>query len=36
MYVFYYNLIISTAMKNRGEKDMITAFTSLTEDFKNR
>ena len=36
MYVYDCNVILTTAMKNRGNKDTITAFTSLTEDLKRR
>ena len=34
MYVYDCNDILTTAMKNRSDKDMIRAFTSLTEDLK--
>ena len=36
MYVYDCNTILTTAMKNRCEKDMISSFTSLTEYFKSR
>ena len=34
MFVYDCNDIITTAMKNRTDKDMIGAFISLTEDLK--
>ena len=34
MYVYDCNAILTTAMNNRGDKGMIRAFTSLTEDLK--
>ena len=36
MYVYDYNCILTTSMKNRSDKDMIISFTSLTEDLKIR
>ena len=34
MYVYDCNAILTTAAKNRSDKDTIIAFTSLTEDLK--
>ena len=34
MYMYGCNAILTTAMKNRSDKEMIRAFTSLTEDLK--
>ena len=34
IYVYDYNTILSMAMKNRSDKEMIPAFTELTEDIK--
>ena len=34
MYVYYCNAIVTTATKNRNDKEMIRAFTELTEDLK--
>ena len=34
MYVYDCNGILTTAVKNRSDKEMIRAFTSLTEDLK--
>ena len=34
MYVYDCNAILTTAMKNRSDKDMIKVFISLTEDLK--
>ena len=36
IYVYECNAILTTAMKNRSDKDMIIAFTYLTEDLKIR
>ena len=36
MYVYYCNVILNTAIKNRNDKEMIRDFTSLTEDLKSR
>ena len=36
MYVYDCNAIIITEIKNRSNKETIRAFTSLTEDLKNR
>ena len=36
MYVYNCNSIITTATKNRSYKEIIRAFTSLTEDFKSQ
>ena len=36
MYLYYFNSILTTAMKNRSYKEMIQAFTELTEYFKSR
>ena len=36
MYVYDCNFILTTAIKNRSDKDMIRAFTSLTEYLKIR
>ena len=36
MYVYAFNVILTTATKNRSDKDMITSFTYLTEDLKGR
>ena len=34
MYVYDFNAVLATAIKNRSDKDMIRAFTSLTEYLK--
>ena len=34
MYVYDFNAILTKAMNNRSDEEMIRAFTSLTEDFK--
>ena len=34
MYVYDFNSILTIAMNNRSDKEMIWAFTELTEDFK--
>ena len=36
MYVYECNAILTTAMKNRSDKEIIRVFASLTEDFKIR
>ena len=36
MYVYDYNEVLTTGMKNRSEKDMIRDFTSLNKDLKIR
>ena len=36
MYVYGCNATLTTAMKNRSDKEMIRAFTELTEDLKSR
>ena len=36
MYVYEFNAILTTAMNKRREREMISAFTYLTEDFKSR
>ena len=36
MYVYACNPILTTAMKNRSDKETIRDFTSLTEDLKSR
>ena len=36
MYVYDWNAILTTSMKNRSDKEMIRSFTELTEDFKRR
>ena len=36
MYVYDCNSILTTAMNNRNDKEMIRSFTGLTEDFKRR
>ena len=36
MYVYDCNFILTTAMKNRSDKEIIRAFSSLTEDLKSR
>ena len=36
MYVYDCNATLTTAMKNRSDKEMIQAFTELTEDLKIR
>ena len=36
MYVYDFNAILTTAMKNRSDKCMILAFIELTEDVKSR
>ena len=36
MYVYDCNAILTTAMKNISDKEMIIAFASLTEDLKIR
>ena len=34
MYVYNFIYIMTTVMKNRSDKEVIRAFTSLTKDFK--
>ena len=34
MYVYYFNSILTTSMKNRSDKEIILDFTSLTEYLK--
>ena len=34
MYVYYCNSILTTAIKNRSDKEIIQAFTELTIDLK--
>ena len=34
MYVYDYNAILTTAMKNRRNKEIIRTFTELIEDLK--
>ena len=36
MYVYNSNAILTIAMKNISDKEMMRAFTSLTEDLKSR
>ena len=36
MYVYEFNAILTTSMKNKSDKEMIRYFTSLTEDLKVR
>ena len=36
IYVYNFNGILTTKMKNRGDKEVIRAFTSLTEDLKSQ
>ena len=36
MYVYDCNAILTTSMKNRSDKEMIRAFTKLTEDSRRR
>ena len=34
MYVYDFNAILETTTKNKSDKEMIRAFTELTEDLK--
>ena len=36
MYVYDYNAILTTSINNINEKEIMRAFTSLTEDLKSR
>ena len=36
MYLYDCNAILTTAMNNISDKEIIRAFTALTEDFKRR
>ena len=34
MYLYVFNVILTTAMKNRSDKEMMRAFIEFTEDLK--